>query len=179
MTKEQVIMYRNDIEALDITVPNEDGTTTILKTPIHIFCGTTIGQYIDWRDGSFIWDDDNELCTVFTYNSNPHMNLTPAISPGTRPVAPVYVGYVDYDAIIVMRSVLIEETFDLIVDKLELNEEEKKEMYHKFFVETDQAYIIERAKKIGYSTQHSKEFMKDKGYDDSASYLKTVHPHIL
>ena len=179
MTKEQVLKVRADIEALDITVPNEDGTTTILKTPIHLFTDTNIGQYIDWRDGSFIWDDENEMCKVFTYNSNPHMNLTPAISPGTRPVAPVYVGYIGYDAIICLRSVLIEKTYNILVDRLGITEEEKKEMYHKFFVETDQAYTIPRAQKIGYSTQHSKEFMKDKGYDDSASYLKTVHPRPL
>lgn len=179
MTKEQVQEVFAYLDSLDIVVPKEDGTTEVVKTPIHLFCNTNVSQIIDWRDGSVIWDDDKELVKYFSYNSNEMMNLTPAISPGERPVAPLYFGTLEYVSIISMRAVLIKETFDKLCDKLNISDQQYNQLYHKFFIETDQRYIINRKKQISYSTQHSKEYDKDKHYDDAAAYIKTVHPVAL
>lgn len=179
MTKDQVLYYRNQIYQLDVTVPNEDGSTSIIKTPIKLMTDTNISQWLDMRDGSIIWNDDKELVLAFYYNSDMYNDLTTAVSPGNRPKAPVYYGALPYDSIVSMRAVLLESTFFKIMDILGLNANEQKAMYHKFFVETDQEYIIKRKQQIGYSTQHSKEYMKDKSYDEFASYLKTVHAQSL
>ena len=180
MTLEQITSIREDIDKLNVTAKNEDGTEVIIKTPIHLYCDTNISQWTDWRDGSMIWDDDRELIITFSYNSNHTIPLTPAISPGNRPVAPCYVGYIQYDSIISMKAVLIEETFWKLLDQLNITDEATRQtIYHRYFVETDQSYIIPRKNKIGYSSQHSKEFMKDKYYDDMAQYKKTIHPQCL
>ena len=180
MTKEQILAVRSEIDKLDIQVPNEDGVSyTTIKTPIHLFCDTNISQYIDWRDGAFIWDDDREMCIVFSINSNDHMNLTPAMSPGSRPVAPVYVGYLQYDSIISMRAVLVEETFKILMNELHLDAETQKKLYHQFFVQTDQRYVIPRKNSIGYSNQGSKAVEKNRFYDERNEYLKTVHAQSL
>lgn len=179
MTKDQVISVRNQIDSLTFQVPKEDGTLVTLKTPIHLFCNTNVAQYIDYRDGSFIWDDDRELCIVFSYNSNEMMNMTPAMSPGSKPVAPVYVGYLEYASIIAMRAILIEETLIKLMDTLNLSEDDRKAIYKKFFIDTDQRTIIARKNEIGYSNQGSKSVEKNRYYDERVEYLKTVHAQSL
>lgn len=179
MTKDQVQLVKNYIDGLDFVVPKEDGTTEVIKTPIHLFCNTNISQIIDWRDGSVIWDFENELVKYFSYNSNEMMNITPAISPGDRPVAPVYFGTLEFVSIVSMRAVLMENTFDIMCNQLNITGNQKEALYHKFFVMTDQKYTIQKKKEISYSTQHSKAFDKNKHYDEEAEYLKTVHPIIL
>lgn len=176
MTIEQVISTRDQLKSLTFDAKKEDGSIATYYTPIHVYCNSNLSYYTDWGDGSFIWDDAKALFTVFSYNSNNNMaGVTEAISVGDKPMAPVYVSSTAYTDIISMRAVLVEETFYKLVETLGLSSQEVKDLYHKFFVETDQSYVIPRKNKVGYSNQASKEFMKDKYYDDRAAYLKTVH----
>lgn len=179
MTKDQVQTVKGYLDALTITVPKEDGTTEVVQTPIHLFCNTNISQIIDWRDGSVIWDFDNELVKYFSYNSHETMNLAPPISVGEKPVAPVSFGTLEFVSIVSMRAVLIESTFNILCNQLSLPASQKEALYHKFFVKTDQRYVIEQKNRISYSSQHSKEYEKNKHYDEEVEYLKTVHPTVL
>ena len=176
MTIEQVIETRDRLKSLTFEAKKEGGSVVTCYTPIHVYCNSNLSYYTDWNDGSFIWDDAKAIFTVFSYNSNNNMaGITEAVSTGDRPVAPVYVASTAYTDIISMRAVLIEDTFYKLVESLGLSGDDVKNLYHKFFVETDQSYVIPRKNKIGYSSQASKNFMKDKYYDDRAAYLKTVH----
>ena len=176
MTKEQVIETRDQLKKLTFNANKEDGTIVTCYTPIHVYCNSNLSYYTDWNDGSFIWDDAKAVFTVFAYNSNNNMaGVTEAISIGDKPVAPVYVSSTAYTDIISMRAVLMEDTFYKLVEAMGLSDQDVKNLYHKFFVETDQSYVIARKNKIGYSSQADKKFMKDKYYDDRAAYLKTVH----
>ena len=182
MTKTEVIYNRELIKSLTYDVKNEDGTTSTMITPIAIFGSNNFNMLTDTHDGSFIWDDDKETLFFFQYNSKVDMNApAPAMSVGAQIKAPCILGFMPYNEIITMRAILIEETFEKVCTKLNITGDQKKWIYHKFFVETNQDYQIKKKRELGisYCNQHSREYNKDRHYTEMDEYNKTVHPIIL
>lgn len=180
MQKAEVIYNRNLINSLTYTTKNEDGTEITMMTPIAVFGSNNFNMITDYHDGSMIWDDSRETIFFFQYNSKVDMNApSMAMSPGSRPVSPCLLSIMPYNEIITMRAILIEETFDKVCNQLGITGDAYDKLYHKFFVETDQLYQIQQKRKISYSSQHSKEWEKNRHYTEMDEYNKTVHPTIL
>ena len=169
------------IEAMDFDVPKEDGTTETVHTPIMIYGSNNFNIITDYRDGSCIWDDNNQRLYYFNYNMAQDGSPYGSLSVGNKPMAPGYISIMPYNEIITIRAEFTEETFEKLCTALGsvMTSEIKEKLYQKFFVETDQEWIIKNAKKFSYTTQMSKEKQESLGFRDNAEYRRTVHPVAL
>lgn len=169
------------IDAMSFEVPKEDGTTETVQTPIMIYGSNNFNIITDYRDGSCIWDDDNQRLYYFNFNMAQDGSPYGSLSVGNVPKAPGYISIMPYNEIITIRAEFTKTTFEKLCTALGsiMDSETKEKLYHKFFVETDQEYIIKKSKEISYSTQSSKEYQKHLLLKENAEYRKTVHPVAL
>ena len=181
MTKQDVIEARKILSKATYTYINAKGEEKKLPVPIGIYGSNNFNIVTDYHDGSFIWDDDNERILIFNYASQPDLNIpAPAMSAGKRPMTPVYLSIMPYNEIITLRATLDLEAFENVcagIGTTLMPADVKKQVYNKFFRDTDMNNIIARKSDINYVSQRNKWTDQARNsYDDLDEYNRTVRP---
>ena len=182
MELEYVKKLRDLCDKVTYTVKNADGSTSVLKAPIHIMCDNSL-SCLDNRVGSVIWNDDDQylVCFKLANDSTFYNAPTDAMSFGDQPLVPLAAILVDYSEIQNMRIILNAEMFKNLTNNLpNMKPEEIEWVWNKYFEELNAINAIKRKRQISYTTQRPIDSEEEKKhYDGNDEYRLTVHPTSL
>lgn len=179
MELEYIKKLRDICDKVTYTVRNADGSTEVLKAPIHIMCDNSL-SCLDNRVGSVIWNDADQYFVYFKLaNDSTFYNApTDSMSFGNQPLVPLAAIFVDYSEIQNLRIIMNAEMFKNLTDNLPtIKSEEIEWVWKTYFEDLNAINAIKRKRNISYTTQRpidSKE--EKKHYDGLDEYTITTHP---
>ena len=186
MEKVDVVHFRELIDKCEFTLykkTGEDkGTSKKFKPWIHICCDNSL-NVIDDREGSVIWDDDNERFYWIRPNTPSTVPFSNSgMSFGSINEVPVALICVDYGEIQNIRCIMNKESFDNLYKALKqegiMTEDHYNHLIQTLFDETDMKKIIARKKAYNYVTGYSNDTdeITNPSLGENQVYNKTIHP---